>query len=116
MLCWPEEEFAQGPEPENPAFTTKRALNDGSSHDDPDAKESSLSETQSDDDEKKERTSHVLKYEVVKRWPAAGWLKKGQRKMMTTFKTIFKLNLKGLMRILIELSRQRTFLGDSQRF
>ncbi len=70
MPCRPEEEFAQGPEPEHPVTPTKPTCNAGASHADPDAEGR---ETESDWEEdlgakKRRPPRHVLKYVVVKRW------------------------------------------------
>jgi len=48
MPCHPEEEFAQGPEPENPVTPTKAVRNDGAENEEPDAENSG---TESDLDE-----------------------------------------------------------------
>ncbi len=70
MPCQPEEESAQGPEPEHPVTTTKPTRNDGPSHADPDAEGR---ENESDGKEDLRATKirwarHVLQYVVVKRW------------------------------------------------
>ena len=63
MPCQPEEESAQGPEPEHPVTPTEPTGNDGASHADPNAEGR---ETESDGEEdlgatKIRRACHVLK-------------------------------------------------------
>ena len=70
MPCRPEEQFAQGPEPEHPVTPTKPPRNDGASRADPYAEDPYR---RSDEEEglgaKKIRPPrHVLQYEVVPRW------------------------------------------------
>ena len=70
MPCRPEEEFAQGPEPEHPVTPTKPTRNARASHADPDAEgREPESDREQDLGAKKIRPPrHVLKYVVVKRW------------------------------------------------
>ena len=67
MPCRPWEEFAQGPEPPNPATPTESTGNDGAGHADPDA-EYSDAESDLEVPQKRKRSRTILVYEVVKRW------------------------------------------------
>ena len=67
MPCNPDEEFAQGPEPPNPAMPTDSTGNAGAGHAEPDA-ENAVSGSDLEAPQKRKRSRTVLSYEVVKRW------------------------------------------------
>ena len=108
MPCHPEEEFAQGPEPENPVTPTKAIRNDGAENEEPDAENSG---TESDLDEESPRKQRryqyrartVLKYEVIKRWVRGEMAEKDDAEIQAELETE--------MRNLMELSGQKKFPG-----
>ena len=106
MPCRPEEESAQGPEPEHPV---KESRNHGASHADPDEADP---DCRSDEEEvldaKKTRPPrHVLVYEVVKRWVT------GDRAVQDI--KVINVELDEIMREHMELSGQKKFYDHKAR-
>ena len=100
MPCRPEEEFAQGPDPPNPAMPTDSTGNAGAGHAEPDA-ENSDAESDLEAPQKRKRTRTILSYEVVKRWVT------GDRAELTEDEIKAELALEATK--LMELSGQKKF-------
>ena len=100
MPCRPEEEFAQGPDPPNPAMPTDSTGNAGAGHAEPDA-ENSDAESDLEAPQKRKRTRTILSYEVVKRWVT------GDRAELTEDEIKSELALEATK--LMELSGQKKF-------